>query len=479
MEEILKRNMKIVIGSMTVLLCMTAVKFGASRETLIATCCLVAGTILNVVNYYLKIDINKRVLAMLGLTFVVVLVYSISVGGSSTAAVSAYLLLAMAASYFDSKIIMKFTIPAVIVQVILSSVMPAAIEGPDAPTSFTAIPKAVLFGVASLVVYFATRRGEDLYNESMVMIDKISDNKDMTMEIANGLNDSIKHTTGEVHTMAKQADSVQISIGQMQEAVSGMTQAVVTMSDKISDAVLAINNNYELANKLDHSFNEVTLAVNEGNTGATSVKVSLDEMGSTVGSAQEATAVLLQDMVKITDILDEINSIASQTNLLSLNASIEAARAGEHGKGFAVVANEIRSLSEESAKSASNIRNIVTTLTNTVKSVSNRITAGAESAKTGVNKMNSLMKLLENIAQSANAAEGVVQQEYQIINGIKKNFDVVNSEIETLVATAEENDAMITSISENITEQNEAINKFSNELESIEHMAIQLVGETE
>lgn len=479
MEEILKRNLKIVIGSMIVLLCMTAVKFGASRETIVAVGCLIAGCIFNLGIYYLKIDYDKRAIGMLGVTFLSIWTYSILVGGSSTAAVSAYVLLMMSASYFNSKIVMQFIIPVIIIQIILSIVMPAAIEGPDDPSALTAISKAVLFGVASVVIYLAMRRGEDLYNESMTMVNEISDNKEATANVASNLNDSIDHTAKEVHTIAKQADGVHIATVQMQEAVASMTQAVVTISEKIGDAVIAINNNYELANKLDNSFNEVTLAVKEGNNGATSVKVSLDEMGSTIGTAQQATDVLLQDMDKITIILDEINSIASQTNLLSLNASIEAARAGENGKGFAVVANEIRSLSEESSKSASNIRTIVTTLTNTVRSVSDRIAAGVESANTGVDKMNSLMKLLENIDQSAKAAEVVVQKEYQIINGIKKNFDAVNSEIETLVATSEENDAMIISISENITVQNEEINKFSDKLDSIESMAIQLVGESE
>lgn len=479
MEEILKRNLKIVIGSMIVLLCMTAVKYGATRATIIASGCLIAGCILNYGNYFLKIDYEKRVFGMLGITFLTIWVYSISVGGSSTAAVSTYVLLAIATSFFNSKIIMKFAVFVVTIQMILAIILPAAIEGPNDPSRINAVAKTVLFGIASIVIYLATKRGEVMYNESVGMIKKISDNKYMTKKIANSLNDSLEQTAVEVHTMAKQADNVRLSTEQMQEAIASMTQAVVTMSEKVGEAVKTINNNYELANELDHSFNEVTLAVKEGNTGATSVKVSLDEMGRSVGSAQQATDVLLQDMDKITGILDEINAIATQTNLLSLNASIEAARAGEHGKGFAVVANEIRSLSEESAKSASNIRKIVMTLTNTVQSVSDRITAGVESANTGVNKMNSLMKLLENIAGSAEAAEVVVQQEYQIINGIKKNFDVVNSEIETLVATSEENDAMITSISENISVQNDAINKLSNELDSIEHMAIQLVGETE
>lgn len=103
-------------------------------------------------------------------------------------------------------------------------------------------------------------------------------------------------------------------------------------------------------------------------------------------------------MKKITDILGEINSIAAQTNLLSLNASIEAARAGEHGKGFAVVADEIRALSEESAKSAGNIQNILKWLTDTTRQVDDEITQGtnaaAESVDTIVDFLNTLRILI-------------------------------------------------------------------------------------
>ena len=62
---------------------------------------------------------------------------------------------------------------------------------------------------------------------------------------------------------------------------------------------------------------------------------------------------------KIGNIISEIESIASQTNLLSLNASIEAARAGEAGRGFAVVADQIRQLAEQSAKAAVDTRELI------------------------------------------------------------------------------------------------------------------------
>lgn len=474
MKKLLYRNLIIVVVSVLLLIVMTVGKYGISSQTLISIVCLMLGLIVSIGIYYSRLILDQKAIGMLWIISVCAIAYSVVIGGSSTAFVTLYVTLAMAASYFSCKIVKLYFIPVGILVVIIGIIMPEAIEGPNGTTILGAVSKGLLFMFTGYVIYLATKRGEDMVKESALMLQNLSENKKVAAQVATSLSNSLEQTTGEVHTMAREANHIQLSTEQMREAVGSMTQAVVTVNEKIGDAVVVVDKNYELANKLDERFKEVTNAVKEGNEGANDVKTSLDDMGKTVQSAQEATGILLEEMSRITGILDEINSIASQTNLLSLNASIEAARAGEHGRGFAVVADEIRSLSEESAKASTNIQNIVVKLSSTVELVSERTTKGAEAARIGVAKMEDLMKLLYNINRNANTAEDVVQEEYQLIHEIKQNFELINGEIEALVACSEENDAMITNISENITIHNKAINNCSIEIDKIENITNKL-----
>ena len=139
---------------------------------------------------------------------------------------------------------------------------------------------------------------------------------------------------------------------------------------------------------------------------------------------------LLKEMEHITEISKEIGNIitdiediASQTNLLSLNASIEAARAGEAGKGFAVVADQIGKLAADSAKSVVNTRDLIdktlveiekgNTITRTTADAFNQIIADMESfaeiAQNTMEKANSQAESLEQIGQGIEQLSGVVQ----------------------------------------------------------------------
>ena len=139
---------------------------------------------------------------------------------------------------------------------------------------------------------------------------------------------------------------------------------------------------------------------------------------------------LLTEMKHITEISKEIGNIitdiediAAQTNLLSLNASIEAARAGEAGRGFAVVADQIGKLAADSAKSAVNTRDLIdktlveiekgNTITRTTADAFNQIIADMESfadiAENTMEKANSQAESLEQIGKGIEQLSGVVQ----------------------------------------------------------------------
>lgn len=139
---------------------------------------------------------------------------------------------------------------------------------------------------------------------------------------------------------------------------------------------------------------------------------------------------LLTEMERITEISKEIGNIitdiediASQTNLLSLNASIEAARAGEAGRGFAVVADQIGKLASDSAKSVINTRELIdktlveigkgNAITRTTADAFNQIIADMESfaemAQNTMEKANSQADSLEQIGQGIEQLSGVVQ----------------------------------------------------------------------
>ena len=225
----------------------------------------------------------------------------------------------------------------------------------------------------------------------------------------------------------KRFNSTLTEISNLAEQVSSNSSEVENASKSLADGATEQAGVIEELNATIDTV--VDLAANtakETQSASARVKASANK----ANEEKEKMNDLLKEMEHITEISKEIGNIitdiediASQTNLLSLNASIEAARAGEAGKGFAVVADQIGKLAADSAKSAVNTRDLIdktlveiekgNTITRTTADAFNQIITDMESfaelAENTMEKANSQAESLEQIGQGIEQLSGVVQ----------------------------------------------------------------------
>ncbi len=181
---------------------------------------------------------------------------------------------------------------------------------------------------------------------------------------------------------------------------------------------------------------------------------------SKASEEKEKMKELLEEMEHITEISKEIGNIitdieeiASQTNLLSLNASIEAARAGEAGRGFAVVADQIGKLATDSAQSAINTRNLIDkTLIEIEKG--NAITrTAAESFDEILADMESLAEIAQNTMEKAN-------MQAESLEEIGQGIEQLSGVVQGTAASSEENTAISINLAEGAAKLDERVNIF-------------------
>ena len=196
---------------------------------------------------------------------------------------------------------------------------------------------------------------------------------------------SIANTAGE---QAADIERTSEEIGVLEEIATRSEEASKVLADASADIAVVSQEGEDVVNNLFHITQESEQAFSL-------IFGSIDEINESTNKIGMASGL--------------IQEIASQTNLLSLNASIEAARAGEMGKGFAVVANEIRNLAEESAKSVNDINNMLRELRNNVDTA----TLQSETVK------NSVIMQVKGVEET--------KEKYAVI---KEDIDRINDEIE-------------------------------------------------
>ena len=255
----------------------------------------------------------------------------------------------------------------------------------------------------------------------------------------------------------KRFNSTLTEISNLAEQVSSNASEVENASKSLADGATEQAGVIEELNAtIDTVVNLAEDTAKETQSASARVKASANK----ANEEKEKMNELLTEMEHITEISKEIGNIitdiediASQTNLLSLNASIEAARAGEAGRGFAVVADQIGKLAADSAKSAVNTRDLIDKTLVEIKKGNTITRTTADAFNQIIADMESFAEIAENTMEKANSQAESLEQ-------IGQGIEQLSSVVQDNAASSEENTAISINLAEEAAKMHDRVNIF-------------------
>ena len=257
------------------------------------------------------------------------------------------------------------------------------------------------------------------------------------------MNRQMNGTLHQVEEAAKQvsagAENLAESAQSLAEGATDQAAAVQQLTSSVAEVATHIEENTKSTDSVHDQAKRVAIKADSGSAKMKELVEAMQHISETTNDIQV--------------VIGKIESIASQTNLLSLNASIEAARAGEAGKGFAVVAEQIKNLAEESASSAEETRVM---LTNSL----NQVGVGSSVADETSQFMSEMIEQLDAVVMEVAKIRQISDQQAESVKQISAAVEQVNGVVQSNSATSEEVSATSEELSASAESLDEMVSDF-------------------
>lgn len=258
------------------------------------------------------------------------------------------------------------------------------------------------------------------------------------------MNHQMNGTLQQVEEAAKQ---VSAGAENLAESAQALAEGATDQAGSVEELTATITNIADAVNRTADELQETTQK-------AENYALQADAGHAQMKSLMEEMDRINETSKKIQNIIEDIEDIASQTNLLSLNAAIEAARAGEAGRGFAVVAEQIRKLAEQSAQSAVDTRSLI-------EGSLQEIERGNQAAEAAAGSLEQIVTGVKEIASDAKRLSEESTAQAQAMEQAEVGVNQISEVVQSNSASAEESSATSEELSAQAYSLNELVGKFT------------------
>lgn len=311
--------------------------------------------------------------------------------------------------------------------------------GEKYPFSMVFVHAFFLIGTSGAIIWQIIQK-KKLLNEL--------DEKEQNQQVLNGIIEKLSVTSKKLtdssselqNNYEQNRSAIKEIVSHIQEVSSGANiqkRQTVESSEAIEEITFGIQRIVETSLDVSEVSVRTAQEADRGNAMIQKTVKQINSISETVNTSSKTLQLLNNRSKEIGEIVGLITDIASQTNLLALNAAIEAARAGEHGKGFAVVADEVRKLAEQSAGSASRITALIQAIqieTNTsVKSMNSVI----DEVKVGLEIVQQTGEIFERILTSIGSVSDQTKQISSAAEEVSAGAEQTSASIQEMTTFAE------------------------------------------